>query len=410
MFACPPPPPVAAPDANRPRYVVNVRVSKSFQVSGDLTVTFKPNRATDRLVFRLWPNGPRQLEQGSRLDVGAFTSPGRDLTVARPDPTTVVVRLSKLDAGDVVQVHVPWRLRVPPAAVDRISRYRSGLRLGSFFPILAWDPRRGWVTDRPARILGESSTSPTADFHVRVQTPPGLTAVVSHGRAVRDIAVAVGRFRVATGVAHTPTPVRVRVAIARGAGGDARAFVRLAVRALEQLSRRYGPYPWPTYSIVVPADFRSGGIEYPTLSYVGSGAFVRAVIDHETAHQWFYSLVGNNQARDPWLDETLATWAQQRIDALFRPKRPRLPRGVVRHVGAAMTYWARFPRGYFYGVYEEGANALRSLGDNARVDCALRAYAARRAYAIARPGDLLDELNRLIPGAERRLAAWGIHR
>jgi len=40
----------------------------------------------------------------------------------------------------------------------------------------------------------------------------------------------------------------------------------------------------------------------------------------------------------------------------------------------------------------------------------LRRYVARRAYAIAQPGDLLDELNRVIPGAERRLRAWGIHR
>jgi hypothetical protein len=75
-----------------------------------------------------------------------------------------------------------------------------------------------------------------------------------------------------------------------------------------------------------------------------------------------------------------------------------------------MTYWVRFPRGYFYGVYEEGASALRSLGNDAQVDCALRSYVARHAYAIAQPGDLLDELNRLIPGAERRLRAWGIHR
>ena len=75
-----------------------------------------------------------------------------------------------------------------------------------------------------------------------------------------------------------------------------------------------------------------------------------------------------------------------------------------------MTYWSRFPRGYFYGVYDEGAKALRSLGNDDKVDCALRAYAARQAYAIAQPGDLLDELNRVIPGAERRLAAWGIHR
>ena len=75
-----------------------------------------------------------------------------------------------------------------------------------------------------------------------------------------------------------------------------------------------------------------------------------------------------------------------------------------------MSYWTGYPHAYFWGVYEEGANALRSLGNDDAVDCALRAYAAREAYAIAQPGDLLDELNRVIPGAQHRLRAWGIHR
>jgi hypothetical protein len=44
------------------------------------------------------------------------------------------------------------------------------------------------------------------------------------------------------------------------------------------------------------------------------------------------------------------------------------------------------------------------------VDCALRHYVARHAYSITEPGDLLDELDRVIPGAERRLRAWGIRR
>ena len=65
------------------------------------------------------------------------------------------------------------------------------------------------------------------------------------------------------------------------------------------------------------------GIEYPTLSFVGSGDFMRLVVDHETAHQWFYALVGNDQARDPWLDETLATWAQTRLGS-GEPRSPML--------------------------------------------------------------------------------------
>ena len=404
-------PPRAQPSADRPRYELTIRVARTFRtVGGAVDVTFTPNRATDRLVFRLWPNNPPSLREGVRLDVGRVTSPRGPVRVAQPNPTTLVVRLGALPAGRPVRVRVPWTLRVPAAGFDRIARFGGGLRLGSFFPLLAWDTRRGWVTDPPARILGESSTSPTADFDVHVGVPRGFTAVASYGHAVRDIALAVARFRLATGTAHLPDPVKVRVAVAPGAQASAHAFVNMAVRALTQLSERYGPYAWPEYTIVIPPDFNRGGIEYPTLTFVGSKFFVRAVVDHETAHQWFYSLVGNDQARDPWLDETLATWAQRRVDGLTRPPRRNLPAGVRRHVGAPMTYWTRYPHGYFYGVYDEGVNALSSLGDDDAVDCALRSYAARRAYAIAQPGDLLDELDRVIPGAESRLRAWGIHR
>jgi len=408
------------PRPDRPRYVLDVRVGPSLrEVSGDLTVRFTPNRPTDRVVFRLWPNGPRERSEGMRLDVGRVTSPDGDFEVERPDPTTLVLRVGELAPGTAVRVHLPWRLRVPGARADRISRFRGGLRLGTFFPLLSWDPRRGWLTDPPAQILGESAASSAADFDVRVRVPRGLSAIASgvplgngrwQARAVRDFALAVGRFRLATGIAHVPHRVKVRVAVAAAAEGNGRSFVKLAVRALERLSRRYGAYRWPVYTLVLAPDLVAGGIEYPTLNYIGSRYFVTGVVDHETAHQWFYSLVGNDQARDPWLDETLATWGQQRIDGLVRPPRRRLRPGVRRHVGAPMTYWVRFPRGYFYGVYEEGASALRSLRNDAKVDCALRSYVARRAYAIAQPGDLLDELNRLIPGAERRLRAWGIHR
>ena len=50
------------------------------------------------------------------------------------------------------------------------------------------------------------------------------------------------------------------------------------------------------------------GIEYPTMIFLGTGT-AGALTTHEVAHQWFYSLVGNDQARDPVLDEGLATYA-----------------------------------------------------------------------------------------------------
>jgi peptidase M1-like protein len=418
VVVCPAPPPTAEPAPERPRYVLDVRVAPSLRtVSGAVTVEFRPNQPTDRLVFRLWANGPAERRSGSRIETGNVTSDGRGLRTQRPDPTTLVVRLGRtLETGSKVTVRVPWRLHIPFTRFDRNGSFDGGVRLGSFFPILAWDARRGWVTDPPAGILAESSTSPAADFDIRVRAPRGLRAVVPgarvgperwHVRAVRDVPLAVGRFRVATTVAHAPNPVTVRVAVTSGSAAEPLA---LAKRALEQLARRYGPYRWGTYTIVVAPDLGDVGIEYPTLVFIGRSADTRLLLDHETAHQWFYSLVGNDQASDPWLDETLATWAQTRIGSPEPVAGRRIPAAARRHVGFPMTYWSRQDGWYFYGVYGEGAKALKSLGKPAAVDCALRAYVARRAYDIAQPGDLLDELNRLIPGAERRLAFWGIYR
>jgi hypothetical protein len=75
-----------------------------------------------------------------------------------------------------------------------------------------------------------------------------------------------------------------------------------------------------------------------------------------------------------------------------------------------MSYWNGRQRRYFTEVYSGGVLALRSLGPPARVDCALRLYVARNAYRIAKPGDLLDALNAVFPGAEAKLRRFGIHR
>jgi Peptidase family M1 domain len=320
-----------------------------------------------------------------------------------------------LGAGQAVTVAVPWNLRVPFSNRDRIARFDGGLRLGSFFPILSWDPGRGWVTDPAARILGESSTTPTADFDARVRAPRGAVVLTSgargrdgawHARAVRDFGLAVGRFVVATGVAHVPHPVMVHAAFYRSAATTKAAGLRLAKRSLERLSRMYGAYPWRSYTVVFAPDLALEGIEYPTLVFSGD-VFTAQIVSHETAHQWFYSLVGNDQYRSPWLDETLATWSQGRLAGTFQS---RYPLRNVTHVGEPMSYWSGRERRYFAEVYAGGVLALRALGPAERIDCALRLYVARNAYRIAKPGDLLDTLNEVFPGAEAKLRRYGIRR
>ena len=54
------------------------------------------------------------------------------------------------------------------------------------------------------------------------------------------------------------------------------------------------------------------GSEFPTALQMSDSrrSGLQALVAHEVSHQWFYSLVGNNQAQDPWLDEALATFGE----------------------------------------------------------------------------------------------------
>jgi hypothetical protein len=44
------------------------------------------------------------------------------------------------------------------------------------------------------------------------------------------------------------------------------------------------------------------------------------------------------------------------------------------------------------------------------VSCALRVYAARNAYRIATPADLIDALREVFPDAPEELAPFGVKR
>ena len=388
-------------------------------MTGTVRVRFTPDLPTGRLVFREWPNSPLEAGEGAHLTTGPVTAAGRPLRTAQPDPTTLVVTPSRpLRPGEPIEVAVPYRLRLPGAVLDRLARVGSAVRLGSFFPVLAWEPGVGWDTDPPTPLLAETSSTPTADFDVRIVVPPGerlLTTGIPAGggrytaTAVRDFAIEAGRFHSFTTVAHAPGPVRVTAAVERGLGASAQEVAYRAEAALRAISARYGAYPWPTLNLAVVPALGRVGIEYPEMIFLGGEGIMRAET-HEVAHQWFYSLVGNDQARDPVLDEGLATYVQAELDRIW-PYLENLPdpRPLRRQTGQPMTYWRdRRPNLYSLAVYANGARMLGALGHPADVTCALRRYVAANAYGIATQADLARALTAAVPGARRVLAAYGI--
>jgi hypothetical protein len=414
---CPPVPARVGPAADRPRYGLTVHIDlPQNTVDGDLKVRFTPDMATDRLVFRLWPNGPALAGVGAHLDVGDVTVGGASAPTSFANATTLVLP-GTYAAGQAVDIAMNWRLTLPGAVNDRVARSGDSVRLGSFFPILPWESGVGWALDQPPPQFAEASTAPTADFDVAVTTTPADLGVLASGvpdrpghwaaSAVRDFAMSAGRFNTVTAVAHVPEPVTVTVGAAAGTGVAPEQFAAKAVRALEQHSSRFGSYAWPTYTLAITPAL-SGGIEYPTFVMQGPSTIGRTT-SHELGHEWFYSLVGNDQGRDPWLDEGLATYAEGRYEGTIGSMRAAvIPSGAAGHLGEPLPYWAANRSLYNEGVYIQGAKALASLGNLDLVDCALRIYVARNAYRIARPADLVAAMSTVFPQAPQTLASFGV--
>lgn len=117
-------------------------------------------------------------------------------------------------------------------------------------------------------------------------------------------------------------PVEVHILLQPEHADQLERHWRAAAHALTYMGFWFGPYPYPTLTVVDP-DHRgrdAGGMEYPTLITGGTG-YLRprrqtspeGVIVHEFGHQHFYGLVGTNEFRHAWMDEGLTTYATAKV-------------------------------------------------------------------------------------------------
>jgi hypothetical protein len=112
-----------------------------------------------------------------------------------------------------------------------------------------------------------------------------------------------------------------------------------AQASLQNFGAWYGPYPYPQLTLVdVPDDGQdAGGMEYPTLVTIGTESvlgnqslLLEAGVDHsleattihEIGHQWWYAMVGFNEAEEPWLDEGFADYSTARLMDKTYPQAP----------------------------------------------------------------------------------------
>jgi hypothetical protein len=89
--------------------------------------------------------------------------------------------------------------------------------------------------------------------------------------------------------------------------------------AIDFFCQNYGPYPYPTITLVDPphGGLGVGGMEYPTLftgmtlSWIPRGVYMTEVVTiHEFGHSYWYGIVGSNEFEEAWLDEGINTYSE----------------------------------------------------------------------------------------------------
>ncbi|MFX1569691.1 MAG: M1 family metallopeptidase [Promethearchaeota archaeon] len=88
------------------------------------------------------------------------------------------------------------------------------------------------------------------------------------------------------------------------------------IQALTLFNQTFGNYTYSTFNIVEEYT-NYGGMEYPCQVYITEALDewpyplwgLERIIVHETSHQWWYNLVGNDEVDWGFLDEGLACWS-----------------------------------------------------------------------------------------------------
>jgi len=93
---------------------------------------------------------------------------------------------------------------------------------------------------------------------------------------------------------------------------NARSYIS---HALLCYSKCIGDYPYNTFTGIQSALNSGSGMEYPGLTVIGLAKdpyLLDEVLAHEICHNWFYSALGSNERRFPFMDESIVSAYESR--------------------------------------------------------------------------------------------------
>ena len=335
--------------------------------------------------------------------------------------------------------------------------------LGGFYPVPGNLGPSGWDVEG-GNGIGDFSFGPPANYFVLIKVPADFK-VISTGRTIsretsggyvmhfvvagasRDFVIEAGKKyeTIKTNVDGT----EVTAHYLTGDSKSGKHMMDVARDSFLFFNKKFGPYPYTEFKVVeAPITGGAGGVEFPGLVTIAemlvhqpdkssktgemdffSLAFSSSVladlldfvVAHETAHQWWSSLVGSDPIKYPYVDESMASYSAvlyfedifgKEKGKSFLDTQVRMNYQIMRLFGGkdrpvitpASDYDSMIDyTGIVYGKAPLYHYALRNLlGSKAYYDVCAE-YTKRYAFKIAGPQSFLETAVALNPSLRGRL-------
>jgi len=341
------------PEDPTTRHTVQAAVSyvaRQVDVQQTIRYTNMTDSALPVLALNVEPN--RWLETFTLNKIRINDAPGQfTLTGRRLDVTLV----EPLRPDCTVKLELGFTLTIPAIIGGRESfRGYFGasprqMNLGHWLPTVIPFRDGDWLFHETV-LIGEQIVLDPAhwDVTLTVDDPdvmvaaPGTMAHPSERvwrfqhRAGRDFAASLSPvFRVEETTGERGTAVAVYTmpdaTVPDGSGGwinGGEYAAKITAESLDLYADAFGDYPHERM-VIVQGDFPDG-MEFSGFAFVSTDWFVgydgtpagylMLITVHEVAHQWWYDLVGSNQALAPWLDEALSTYSEYLYIEAYYPE------------------------------------------------------------------------------------------
>lgn len=268
---------------------------------------------------------------GGKLDIQHTIVNGTEVIPTIQDWLLRIPITPSLHPGDTLTLHLEFTVEIPSSGGDLyfgIFGFNNDiLSFAHGYPTVLVHNSEGWNNQVPD-LDGDPLFSDSSFYLVGIDAP-GSLSIVASGNELEHINIgdrqqilfADGPARDFYLSASSNLPrvsnswqyVTVNSYYFGSSQTAAQEALQIAIKAIEIFSQRYGTYRYTEFDIV-PIVTSAGGVEFPGITAVSDnlylfGDFLETVVVHETAHMWFYNLVGNDTLDQPWLDESLAQFA-----------------------------------------------------------------------------------------------------